>query len=285
MTQEANGTGAESQESASETVNAEQQEAQPQEAQTEQKPEAQEKEKPDPEVKKVVPLAALHEERRARQELQRQLAEQAEMIKKANERLEALYNPPKQPPSKDSDPVGYIDHSLEEVKQAQRQMLERDQQREQQTQQQRVMHQLASRVQNAEAAFRQANPDYSDAIEHLDQVRARELQVFGASPDQIMHRIAEEKAQAAFQWATQGLNPAETAYNLARARGYTPKAQQQQSAEEKVDAQVKGTSAAKSLGTGGGAGAGKLTAQALANMSPEEFSKLTDAQFRQAMGG
>jgi hypothetical protein len=108
----------------------------------------------------------------------------------------------------------------------------------------------------------------------------------GHDEDQAKEIAQNEIDQAAMQWAHQGRNPAQIAYEFAKARGYTPKAQQQQqSASEKIAAQQKGTAAARSLGGGGAPNAGKLTAEALANMSDEDFSKLTDAQFSQAMGG
>jgi hypothetical protein len=109
------------------------------------------------------------------------------------------------------------------------------------------------------------------------------------APEAIAERVGQEQAQAALQWAQQGMNPAEVAYALAKARGYQPKGQTtqqpQQTAEEKIAAQQRGTSAARGLGSGGGATRGKLTAQALASMSDEDFAKLTDAEFKQAMGG
>lgn len=288
MTTENPGTGAESQTTEAETGSEELQ----QEVQQEQQAEGGEK-KPEPTEKtdtptKVVPLAALHEERAARKELQKQLAEQRQMMEKVNGRLEVLFNPPKEAPQREQDPVGYIDHRLEEVAKQQRQMIERQQQTDQQAQQQQVMQQLASRVRSAEVAFAQSNPDYQEAINHLSRARAQELAVFGLPPETIAERVGQEQANLALQWAHQGMNPAQVAYELAKARGYQPKAQQQAqqpSAEERIAQQQRGTSAARGLGNGGGANKGKLTAEALANMSDEEFAQLSDSDFRKAMGG
>jgi DNA repair exonuclease SbcCD ATPase subunit len=238
-----------------------------------------EKEKP----VSVVPLAALHEERNARKELQRQLAEQRQMMERVNQRLETLFTPQQQVPDKEAAPIDYIDHRLGEVSAQQRAILEREQQREQQYAQQQAVQQLATRIQGAEAVFAKQAPDYGDAIKLLDSMRVQELMVFGATPEQAHEQAVNERIQAAFTWAHQGMNPAEIAYNLAKTRGYAPKGAQ--TAEQKIAAQQKGTAAAKSLGGGGTPNAGKLTAEALASMSDEDFAKLTDAQFRQAMGG
>lgn len=246
-----------------------------------------------PEVKKVVPLAALHEERKARQELQRQIAERdrlhAEQMQRINQRLETLI--PKQPqparPDKEAQPVDYLDHRLDGIEQQNRAILESRQQEMQQRQQAEYVNQLASRIVGSESVFAKEAPDYAEAIKFLDEFRVRELQVFGADENTARQQAFNERKQAALQWAHEGRNPAELAYNFAKARGYTPKAAQApaQAPADKIASQQKGTAAARSLGGGGAVTGGKLTAEALANMSDEDFSKLSEAQFRQAMGG
>jgi hypothetical protein len=239
-----------------------------------------------PEVKKVVPLAALHEERRERQRLQRQIEENqrahAEAMQRINQRLEALV-PKQQLPDREQQPVEYLDHRLNELTATQRQILERDQQREQAAQQQAALQQVASVVMETAAAFRESTPDFPEALKHLNETRTRQLTVLGMAEDQARAQATKELDQAAIQWTVNGKNAAQVAYEFAKAQGYTPKAQQ--SAAEKITAQQKGTAAARSLGGGGAVSAGKLTAEALANMSDADFAKLTDEQFRQAMGG
>lgn len=239
-----------------------------------------------PEVKKVVPLAALHEERRARQELQRQIAERdrqhAEQMQRINQRLEMLTTPQKQAPTKDENPVDYLDERIGQVVLTQRQILERDQQREQAAIRERQIAQVQTAVVQAAESFRKDTPDLGDAVKHLNELRARELMVLGATPEQAADQAEKELDQAAMAWAVQGRHPAQTAYEFAKARGYTPKSQ---SAAEKIAAQQKGTAAAKSLGGGGAVSAGKLTAEALANMSDADFAKLSESDWRQAMGG
>jgi hypothetical protein len=246
-----------------------------------------------PEVKKVVPLAALHEERRARQELQRQIAERdrvhAEQMQRINQRLETLM-PQQQVPARDTDPVGYLEHSQTQamqqaVQQAVQPFMQAQQEQAQRQQQEQYVNGLREAVRSSAEALRQTTPDVEDAGNFVINQRARELMVLGAPEHVAKVKASQELDQLLMQWAHNQMNPAETAYEFAKARGYMPKAQQQATPAEKIAAQQKGVTAARSLGGGGAPNAGKLTAEALANMSDEEFSKLTDAQFKQALGG
>jgi hypothetical protein len=240
-----------------------------------------------PEVKKVVPLAALHEERRARQELQRQLAEDRrqhqETMARFNQRIEALVTPQRQAPDREQDPVGYLDERIGQVALTQQQLIQQNQFREQAQRQAQAMEQAQNHVRSVAHEFVKTTPDLGDAVTHLNTMRTRELIALGNDPTQAATRAAQELDEASIAWAVNGRNPAETAYELAKARGYTPKAAQ--SAADKIAAQQKGTAAARSLGGGGAVSAGKLTAEALANMSDADFAKLSESDWRQAMGG
>ncbi len=218
---------------------------------------------------KVVPLAALHEERNARKELQRQVAERdrkhAEQLELVNRRLEILANPQRQVqvPDKVEQPVDYLDHQLQELRAQNKAILDRDQERDQQSQNQAAYQRVAQAVVHQRTAFEKEAPDFGDAITHLNSVRTRQLVMLGASEEQAAMRASQELDNAALQWASEGRNAAQTAYEFAKTSGYTPKAQQQQAQAtpaEKIAAQQKGTAAARSLGGGGSPNAGKLTA-------------------------
>lgn len=238
-----------------------------------------------PEVKKVVPLQALHEERRERQRLQAEIAESrrlhSEQMERINQRLEMLTTPQRQMPTRDEDPVGYLDQRIGQLTETQRAILERDQQREQQAVQAQQYQRVATHVIQTAQAFEKAVPDFKEAVAHLNETRVRQLVVLGVPEDQATVQANQELDQAAVQWTVQGKNAAEVAYEFAKAQGYKPKTQ---TPDQKIEAQQKGTAAAKSLG-GGGAVAGKLTAQALADMSDEDFAKLSENEWRRAMGG
>jgi hypothetical protein len=247
---------------------------------------AEPEEKAAPEVKKVVPLAALHEERRARQALQAQIQERdrqhAEQMQRINQRLEMLTTPQKQMPDREQDPVGYLDERIGQVALTQQQLMQQQQAERHAQQQAQALEQVKSHVVAVANEFAKQTPDLGEAVNYMNAMRTRELIVQGNDPQQAAYLAGKELDEAAIQWAVQGRNPAQTAYEFAKARGYTPKAS---GAAEKIAAQQKGTAAAKSLGGGGAVSAGKLTAEALANMSDADFSKLTDSDWRQAMGG
>jgi hypothetical protein len=249
-------------------------------------PEAKEPEAEKPEVKKVVPLAALHEERRERQALQRQIAENTrvhqEQMARINQRLEQMMTPQKQLPSREEQPVEYLDHRLDQLTQAQQQILQRDQQRDQQAVQRQQYETVANAVVQSAHAFKETTPDFPQALAHLNESRVRQLAVLGVPEEQARVQASQELDQAALQWTVQGKNAAQVAYEFAKAQGYQPKTGQ--TPEQKIAAQQKGTAAAKSLGSGG-AVTGKLTAEALADMSDEDFSKLSESDWRKAMGG
>lgn len=240
----------------------------------------------DPSEAKVVPLAALHEERNARKQLQQRLAqieqEQKDRDAKLQARLDALTRRDEpQPPAFEADPAGYLRHQVDGLAQtmAERQKQEQAerQQREQATAQQQHIQRLAAHVNNSEAAFAQQNPDYNAAVEHLKNVRVRELtEGFGLDPMTASQKAQQELIEFALHNAAQGVNPAEAAYRIAAVRGYQKAAPAQPGATpaEKLATQQKGQAAAKSLG-GGGAPAGKMTVESLLSMSDEEFAAAT----------
>ncbi len=239
---------------------------------------------------KMVRLEALHEERNARKELQRQMADiqrqQAQRDEIINRRLAALV--PKNEvivPDKAVDGVGYIDHQIGELKQLIQPVLQGQQAAAEQAQKENYVRQLADVVKGQVAELSNAGHDLKSVETHLNTVRARELSALGMPEHQARLKAREELENALLMWAHEGRNAAEVAHQIAVARGYQPKQAAVQSPQEKIESQQKGVRAAKSLGGGGAAGGGALTAESLAKMSDEDFAKLTDAQFEQAMGG
>lgn len=233
---------------------------------------------------KQVPLAALHEERARRKEMQQRL-DQMEMARQRdmqvlNERLQQLINPAKQLPPVQEDPIGNFDARLSEVTQTNQQLLQTIQQERQQRAQVEHIQTLAQGLKAREEQFVAQNPDYQSAIDHMTSMRVRELQAMGASEEQAVNREYQERAQAALTWANNGMNPAEVAYNLAKARGFQPKP----TASQKIETQQRGMAASRSLGSGGGV-SNALTAESILKMTDAEFDKLTTADFKKAMGG
>jgi hypothetical protein len=172
---------------------------------------------------KTIPLASHLEERRAfKSELDALRAEVA-----------ALRNPPKQPaptPEFQEDPRGYIDHkvlsALEQTKQQVEEVKSLATQSNQTAEEMRFSQHLIA----AEQQFVAQTPDYMDALAHIRQIRMKQLQVFdpNITEAQMREQIIREELGLAKQVAMQGRNPAQVAYEIAKAYGHVPKAQQQQ---------------------------------------------------------
>lgn len=263
-------------------IQAEQQEQQEQ-------PQEQPQEQEQPQRERVVPLEALHEERARRREMQQRIAQmeqaQAERDRIIEQRLQAIAQAKMAPePSFEENPADALRRQLEQIQQGQTQTAQQFQQWQQAQQQQAVQQRLAQTIVTQEQGFAQQRPDYIEAVQFLRNQRAAELQVDGLDEFDAQAQAHQELQNLAFQRAMQGKNPAEVAYNLAKARGFSGKQSQTVTPQDKLQSQQRGVAAARSLGSGG-APKNALTAEAIASMSDDEFAKITPEQWRKAMGG
>lgn len=230
-----------------------------------------------------VPHQALHAERE-------RAAQATRMAQLATTRLNAILaaqgqQPPQQQqmPNPAEDPLGYL--------QAMEKRIEAFEQQQQQSQQER---QIDGALEQDEQLFASQFPDYNEASDYYVASRARELLAFH-TPEKaraIMEMEARQIAQQAWQ---RGQSAAEVIYGLSRARGWQPgqqpawmgamqqepqpQPQQQQrqgpTAQQRVAAINNGQQQSRSL-SGGGAGGQRteqLNADALLNMSDEEFEE------------
>lgn len=227
---------------------------------------------------RTVPLAALHEERQRRKELQQELArdreERARRDAILEQRLAALtqqFQP--QPPAFEENPAEHLRHGQQQLQQTVQQIAEANRIQQEQQAQQQAIQRLAGIAAQHEQAFVQQAPDYGDAVTFLRNQRVAELMADGAQQHEAVDMAAKEFLHLALTRAQQGQNPAEVAYKLAKARGYTSKPAAP-SAAEKIASQQKGVAAARTLGSGGPANNGP-TLEALASMSDEEFAEAT----------
>lgn len=243
------------------------------------RPEVKEEE---PAARKVVPLEALHEERRARQELAKQNQQLAQQQAVLAQRLEELRNPPQRIPEFNEDPGSHLLHQVHNLRQQQEQIAQQNYRYEQERQQQVAIAELSQKVIQASQEFSKTTPDFEKAIEFVRNQRAQELMAYGASEAEAMQQAHNDVARDALIQASKGSDPAKTFYAIAKARGYNPV--QVQLPAEKLEAERKGVAASRTLGSGG-VQAGKLTLESLAAMSDEDFSKVKDSDWRRAMGG
>jgi hypothetical protein len=192
------------------------------------------------------------------------------------------------PPDKEQDPIGYMAHQADqtqaEIQALRRQQWERDQanwqaqQRyAQESQQTAAVQQFVQRVTGSEEQFRAQHPDYQDALTFAVNRRTKELSAAGWEEDQARGIAVNDARNMAAQWVQRGQDPASMAYAMAQAMGYQPKAAD---AERMHD---EGYKASKP--SGGGSGRGKYSVRQIANMTPSQLARMSDDDFKAAMGG
>jgi hypothetical protein len=226
-----------------------------------------------------VPLTALQAERAKTSQLQRQFDEMNGQM----QTLMKMYQP-QQPgaeqqqdvaPNPEEDPIGAIEWTK-------RNMAAMQQQLEQQTanQTRTVQEQKLAEICNRNAReFLKETPDYEDAYKHLMQSRISELRLQGLDDDTIGSTIRGEEQALAVSSLQQNINPASRVYDLAKARGYTGKAQANPTAAPKFDPEIEEKKKSASLNTRGNPPKGAVTDKELANMSGADFDKSWEKVF------
>jgi len=244
---------------------------------------------PEQKSEKTVPLAALHESRallrQAREEAARERQERDALMRRFEERVEALQRAGQpQPPSFEENPAEHLRHQIQQVGQSTQATQEQIRHWQEQQQAAQFEQQLTSRIVGDEQTFAAEKPDYYQAVNHVRAQRVTELQILGLDETEAAQQANRELKEAAFFHAHKGRSPAQVAYQLALAKGFKAGAQQP-SAQEKFSTMQRGQAAAKTIG-GGGAAKGELSAQALLAMSDDEFAEATkDGKWQKMMGG
>lgn len=242
---------------------------------------------------KHVPLAALHEERNRRKEMDKQLREAQQqlaefrgkfsVIEKLNGGQQQAAEQPAGPPSPEEDIFGAvksIQQKLEESEAAAKATAEQTR--------------FVSTYREDAAKFTQATPDYMDAYNHLLSSRAAELQAIGYEGAALSQALQADEIAIAEMAFSKGKSPAELLYNLAKQRGYTKKEAAAAAAAppaglEKLETIERGQAAHKSLeNTGGNSGDQDMTAERLLSMPMDEFEAWVNknpAKAKRIMGG
>lgn len=235
---------------------------------------------------KTVPLAALHEERQKAREMRERVRALEEQTRIGNERLQQLAmlaRGQQQPqlPAIDQDPVTNINVRLSQIEQ-----MAAHQARAQQeaAQRQAAMNELQATLGEQEREYRQANPDYDNAVRFLGESEIRSLMALGYPQEMASQMVHNQFGAMAWQLRQAGQDIPSRVYALAQARGYSQS--KPVSAQDKLNAAQRGVQASKSLGSGGQARA-NLDLAALASMPADEFAELTkdDKAWRRLMGG
>ena len=235
-------------------------------------------EKPvEPEKEKFVPHAALHEERQRRKELQRETETLRQNQAVLHDRFQQLWQvvqpqPQFRDPDKDPDPVEALKHNQQLLAQQAHDAAVWRQQQEARARQADSERRLTGWAQAQAQEYAQENTDFPEAYNHIRMVRANELMALGLSGEELLHRLRGEELSVFYEAHQKGKNPAEIAFNMAKAAGWQPK-KKEATPEQKIENLQKGTQASKSLGTGG-APSGNPTAEQIAAMSDDEFAEL-----------
>jgi hypothetical protein len=235
---------------------------------------------------KTVPLAALHEERERRKELQRQIDD---VNRRADERFNLIAQKlaasapaaesRRDIPDPEKDAVGAIRMTAEEVKV----LSDFKRQVEAQAAQSQAIQAVFAHASRLENEFESRTPDFQTASAFLRETRARELATLGVDPYRVQQILGLEKLQLAQAALQQGRNPAEIIYALAKMRGYAPnaaaakgRAANGEGEAAKLARIAKGQEAGTSLGAATGAAPGKTGIEALLGMSDAEFASALD---------
>ena len=232
------------------------------------------------EKEKFVPHQALHEERQRRKELQRETDQLKQNQAVLNDRFQQLWQvvqpqqqaPQFRDPKTDTDPMEALAHNQAILAQQAQEAAQHRQQNEQRNQIQEHARRLTGWASAKAQEYAQENPDFPEAYNHIRMVRANELMALGLSGEELLHRLRGEELSVFYEAHQKGKNPAEIAFNMAKAAGWQPK-KKEATPEQKIENLQKGTQASKSLGTGG-APSGNPTAEQIAAMSDDEFAEL-----------
>lgn len=240
-------------------------------------------EKPKSDKDGKIEYGALHEERKRRQALQKEVEDTKADRAKAQEVLKLLeqYSPNKNvPPEFDKDPVAAMKYELDQIKSM-------NQKRNEWEQNMQHEHRFVSAYKKSTDAFTKDAPDYRTAYNHLMQTRYDELQALGFDDAGAKKVIIDEEKWIVGKAYQDGVNPAQRIYNLALKRGYTKGAAKaaadavedkdnpaNQAILDKLNNIEKGQKRNANLPNGSKSGKENLTVEELAGMDPDTLNHL-----------
>jgi hypothetical protein len=228
---------------------------------------------------KVVPLAALHESRMKEREWREKASQiekdAQERFQKLEARLEKLVNPPPAVPRFEDDPAGNLQHEVQATKAELAALRQTSEQSHKEQEVQRFEQQIATSTQAAEAAFAKEHPDYLAAVQHLQSIADKNLQMMGVEdPTARQAQIRQDALAMSLKALQMGKSPAEVAYQLAVNYGYRAGSVQASEAAKKITTIQEGQKT-NSMPSGGSKST-PLTLQALESMDDDDFNKLVD---------
>jgi hypothetical protein len=196
------------------------------------------------------------------------------------------------PPDKTKDPEGYLkwlETAAQETIRIRRQSVQHAEQSSQ-------FQQINDAVYAHEQAFikgdpdsgTEAHPDFLEAVTFLRDKQTKELKAAGYEQHEINQILVARAQDVSLRALKANDSPAKRVYSLAKLNGYKAAAPVVKETEaEKIARQAKSQEkAGKTISSlPGGESKGGLTADTLANMSPEEFKKKWDSGEAKALMG
>lgn len=254
-----------------------------------------------PQQQKMVPHAALHEEREMRKAAERSREEERQRWEQRFEQLLQRMPPGQQAPAQpagqqpeipafEADPVSHIVGTLKQQGANQQQIMQALQAHAAQAQQQQLVTQLQNWAVGQETEFAAENPDYSSATDWFKANRRAELRAIGMPADQVEQQLHRDRLEIAAMANQRSMSFPRVVMDMARARGYTPKpaeaaAPAAPDAAEKIAAVAAGQQQSRSLGNARGTAPAPMTAARLLEMSDNDFEKaLKDPNNRALLG-
>lgn len=243
---------------------------------------------------KFVRHGAFHQERERRKAVEKELTDLREKFARGDERLRviteamqarpATQQEPAAEPPKAIDPKEDIFGAYEQLKAELAELKGGVQQETARQRQEREVGEVIRDYQSDLNRFVQAEPTFADAFRYVMQSRSAEYAALGVPEAQIRQALQQDELQVAIQARQAGVSPAERIFQIAKARGFAPKAAESAPAAapaapaetpaqkaERVAAGQAGPG--KSLSAAGGAPAGEVTFEMLAAMNEADFEK------------
>lgn len=238
--------------------------------------------------------------RQLREELKQTKAQQDEMNRKIQERLDRLQNPPQPKPDPNLDPDGAMRAELAEMREEIKPLKEmtaaqRQQQEFQRQTQARLDAAREYEIENLEDGFLDEHPDYKDVTSFGYERRLEDARTIADNEQEARAMVLNDMLQLAERTKAKGKSYAEVLYNYSLKRGYQPKAQTTQAktstaqaTSDALKALDGGARAARTVSKGSGSGSQRgLTVQEILSMTDEEFDKHTSDRntMRKLFGG
>lgn len=227
-------------------------------------------------------LDELRGERKKRQEYEAELRQLREQQARIDERLRLWQEQQQRPAQPEPQPIPEPEDDPFAAHRALRGEVEKLKQLaagyQQQTEEERLAHQIIRQAATSEAQFRKENPDYDEAVEFFKASKRAELTALGVPLHMHDQVIAQDALKLAHYALQNGQNPSALAFQFAKARGWQPKPkaeEQEGGPSEQIERIANVVAKSKSLSQVGGSASGrKLDAKTLANMDSDEFAAL-----------